>query len=147
VIDAVAADQSDALPVLVGHHQPATDLLLVDPAVAAKVLADDLWLGGSYSGTGGLPTDCAPVASLASSTTLAQGLCDTDQFIYNLRDCQSARVDDGEAQRGLPPEVGRPAFHPIGCQLRLGSWTAESCRRTSGVQSRSIISAIATARA
>jgi hypothetical protein len=39
VVAAVAADQADAVAVLVRQHPPAVDLLLVDPAVAVERLA------------------------------------------------------------------------------------------------------------
>ena len=41
VIDAVAGDEADARPVLVGEHAPAVDLLLVDPAVTMEGRADE----------------------------------------------------------------------------------------------------------
>jgi len=40
VVASVAADQADAVAVLVGEHPPAIDLLLVDPAGAVEGLAD-----------------------------------------------------------------------------------------------------------
>jgi hypothetical protein len=41
VLNAVGADEADAVAVLVGEDPPAVDLLLVDPAVAVEGLADE----------------------------------------------------------------------------------------------------------
>src|SRR4030095_14212432 len=79
VVPPVAADQADALAVLVREHPPAVDLLLVDPAVAMEVL---LALGRLHRG---VPRDHG---QLERRLMVLQGI--------------PARLLTGSPHRGLP---------------------------------------------